>query len=491
MTAERTSSPPDPDDRAPDDRAPVECSVGVMAHNEEANIAHALDSILRQETAAGRIAEVIVVASGCKDRTCAIVAGLASREPRVRLIEQERREGKASAVNLFISAARCPVLVMVSADVMVEDGAFDALLRHFRDPSVGMAGGHPTPVNGHGTFLGHAVHLQWRLHDRIARDTPKLGEMVAFRNVVPGIPLDTAVDELSIQALITQLGYRLVYEPRAMVYNRGPATVHDFLRQRRRIYAGHLRIRERQAYSAPTMSALRAGRALLGSGSFATPQAALWTLGTAGLEATARALGRYDIVRGRRAPYMWEMCATTKQHIEDAANIQRQQNVTVFHIAGFHGLESEIGPHASRQLTRRVADRIQQALGPTAAVSAQRAGTVVVLLPGDRLAAESTTLALLQLFEDAPVALNGRGLTVPVALTCGIIAFPQSGPALSRSVPVRQLKPDPAPRSLPRRCTSDGTGKSPARDSRAEGVICDRPRVQVASQYHGQRQLPV
>jgi hypothetical protein len=409
----------------------------------------------------------------------------------VRLIEQQRREGKASAVNLFISTARCPVLVMVSADLMVEDGAFDALLRHFQDPSVGMAGGHPTPVNGHGTFLGHAVHLQWQLHDRIARNTPKLGEMVAFRNVVPGIPLDTAVDELSIQALITQLGYRLVYEPRAVVYNRGPATVPDFLRQRRRIYAGHLRIRERQAYSAPTMSARRASRALLGSGSFATPRAALWTLGTVGLEVTARALGRYDIIRRGRDPHMWEVCATTKKHIEDAANTQRQHNVAVFHIAGFHGLESEIGPHASRQLARRVADRIQQALGRAATVSVQRAGTVVALLPGDRLAAERSARALLQLFQATPVAFNGRGLTVPVTLTCGIIAFPQYGPPLSSSVPVQQLGLDPAPRSRPRRCTSDGPGQGSARDSRAEGVVRDRPRVQAASQHHGQRQLPM
>ncbi len=255
----------------------VECSVGIMAFNEEANIAHALDSILRQDPVAKWIREVIVVASGCEDRTCAVVAEIASREPRVRLIEQERREGKASAINCFIGVAQCPVLVMMSADVVVEDGALDALLRHFEDLAVGMVGAHPTPVNGVGTFLGHAVHLQWRLHDQIARVSPKLGEMVAFRNVVPSIPLDTAVDELSIQALITQLGYRLVYEPRAVVYNRGPATVRDFMRQRRRIYAGHLRIREQQAYSAPTMSAWRAGRALLRPDSFATPKAALWT----------------------------------------------------------------------------------------------------------------------------------------------------------------------------------------------------------------------
>src|SRR5260370_16019176 len=242
-----------------------------MAYNEEANIANDLDSILRQELPGKQIREVIVVASGCQDRTADIVADIASREPRVRLIEQERREGKASAINLFIGEAKCPVLVMVSADLIVEDGAFDFLLRHFEEPAVGMVGGHPIPVNGHGTFLGHAVHLQWRLHDRIARHSPKLGEMVAFRNVVPSIPLDTAVDELSIQALITQLGFRLVYEPRAVVYNRGPATVQDFLRHRRRIYAGHLRLRDQQAYPAPTMHARPAAPPLPRSAHFSPP----------------------------------------------------------------------------------------------------------------------------------------------------------------------------------------------------------------------------
>src|SRR6266545_604833 len=194
-----------------------------MAYNEEANIADAIETILGQQVTSGQIAELIVVASGCEDRTAEIVARFARHNACIRLIEQERREGKASAINLFITAARSPILVMVSADVLVREGTLDALLDHFAEPGVGMVGGHPTPVNGESTFLGHAVHLQWRLHDRIARQSPKLGEVVAFRNVIPRIPLDTAVDELSIQALITQLGYELVYEPEAVVYNRGPA----------------------------------------------------------------------------------------------------------------------------------------------------------------------------------------------------------------------------------------------------------------------------
>ena len=260
------------------------CSVGVMAYNEEANIANAIETILQQRLTCGRISELVVVASGCEDRTAAIVSDIARRDRRVRLIEQECREGKASAINLFLAATQSPVLVMVSADVLVEESTFDALLRHFENPSVGMVGGHPTPVNDEATFLGHAVHLQWRLHDRIARNSPKLGEIVAFRNVVPSIPLDTAVDELSIQALVTQLGYTLVYEPEAVVYNRGPTTVRDFLRQRRRIYAGHLRIREQQRYSASTMSSWRVAHAFYGSGSCATPAAMAWSIGTVALD---------------------------------------------------------------------------------------------------------------------------------------------------------------------------------------------------------------
>jgi len=71
----------------------LDCSVGVMAYNEEANIADAINSILGQKLSTRRIADLIVVASGCQDRTCDIVAGIARHDQRIRLIEQEQREG--------------------------------------------------------------------------------------------------------------------------------------------------------------------------------------------------------------------------------------------------------------------------------------------------------------------------------------------------------------------------------------------------------------
>jgi biofilm PGA synthesis N-glycosyltransferase PgaC len=430
-------------EREPSPGFAPQCSVGIMAYNEEANIADAIASILEQQTRWGVIAEIIVVASGCEDRTAEIVAGLAQRDRRIRLIEQQRREGKASAINLFIAAARSEVLLMVSADVLVKRGTLDALLRNFDDPTVGMVGGHPTPVNDEATFLGHAVHLQWRLHDRIARQSPKLGEIVAFRNVVPSVPLDTAVDEISIQAIVTQLGYRLVYEPRAVVYNRGPATVRDFLRQRRRIYAGHLRIREQQAYSASTMSTRRVVGAMWGSGSFATPRAALWSVGTVGLEATARTLGHYDVMC-RRPQHVWEVSGTTKSDIADGANGESLQNVAVFHIIDFHHRQLEVGVHTSRQLTRRVADEIKRALGSKAIVSIRQSGTIVALLPGDREEAERAAHELVDRLKAAPLSRNGHGTTAPVELACAIIAFPRVGPPLARPIPLPAFEAEPA-----------------------------------------------
>jgi hypothetical protein len=405
-----------------------------MAYNEEANIADAIATILAQPIIVARITELIVVASGCTDGTATIVGRIAREDPRVRLIVQEHRLGKASAINLFIGSSRAPILLMVGADMLVRDATIDSLLRHFRDPAVGMVGGHPIPVNDEATFLGQAVHVLWRLHDRLARQSPKLGEIVAFRNVVPNIPLDTAVDEISIQALITQLGYRLVYEPDAVVYNHGPTTVGDFLRQRRRVYAGHLRVRRQQGYEASTMSGLRIARALSGSGCFATPRMACWTLGTIGLEAIARGLGHYDSMR-RRSHHVWDTVATSKRQIEGAGNTHNRQSVLVFNIVDFHRRRLELGLHASRQVTQQVRQHIQEALGPEATVSLQRGGTIVALLSCDREEADHTAGQVVDRLHETRLRIRGRGDGVIVQVACGIIAFSPSGQALAGSIP--------------------------------------------------------
>src|SRR5437016_9925611 len=132
----------------------VHCSVGIMAHNEEANIGRTILAILEQQVISVCLTEVIVVASGCTDRTVPIVAEIALHEPRVRLCVQEKREGKASAINLFLKQASSTVVILIGADIIPETSAIENLCAPFKDPTIGMVGGRPVPVNDPSTFMG-------------------------------------------------------------------------------------------------------------------------------------------------------------------------------------------------------------------------------------------------------------------------------------------------------------------------------------------------
>lgn len=418
---------------ARDGSSPMQCAVGIMAYNEASNIATAIDSILRQGYGFCELLEIIVVASGCTDDTVSIVNDIAKEEPRVRLVVQEQREGKASAINLFLAEAKAKFLIMASADVVLKDGALAMLLAPFQDETIGMVGAHPIPVNDRSQFLGHTVHLLWDLHDRVARESPKLGEVVAFRNVVPSIPIDTPVDEISIQAFITQMGYKLVYEPQAIVYNRGPSTVSDFIKQRRRIYSGHLRIQQQQAYSASTMSVSRVLKVLMESKPFTTPRSTAYTLGAVGLEGVARALGAYDNLTNRQH-YLWQISSTTKLKITEVANTPTLQSVLAFHIDGFHEYELELGNRGVQHLLQQVIELMRRHLGAEGSIAQGDHGTIIVTAQLDREAANQLASALITDIASNPLRVGGRTDGLSLRVSCGIITFLQEGTALATSV---------------------------------------------------------
>lgn len=291
------------------------CHVGVMAYNEERNIGKLLEALRVQEMTCADLDRIVVVASGCTDRTVEIAEAARQRDPRVRLIRQERREGKARAVNLFLEEARvagAEICVLQSGDTLPRPGTLDLLVRPMvEDPAVGMTGAHVVPVNGHDTFVGGVVQTLWRLHHRLAMEQPKMGELVAFRNLVPSIPGDSAVDEVSIEAALTSRGYTLRYVPQAIVLNKGPETISDYLKQRRRIHAGHLEIARRTGYAPSTMSVGMVARHFLAD-TFSRFGQIPVGVGAAALETAGRALGAWDHYVAHRSHAVWDIAVTTK-----------------------------------------------------------------------------------------------------------------------------------------------------------------------------------
>jgi len=289
----------------------ISCCVGIMAYNEETNIGPLLEALSQQKLKSVDIAEIIVVASGCTDRTEEIVREYCQKDDRVRLLVQSERDGKSSAINLLLWNTSQDIVVLESADTLPRPDTIEALVTPFATPSVGMTGGRPVPTNNPTSFMGFVAHLLWQLHHRVSLHRPKMGELVAFRRYFRQIPHRSAVDEASIEPLIKGQGLQLLYVPEAVVINKGPETVGDFFKQRRRIFAGHLYVRDTLGYKVSTMNGLRI---LLLFFQEMKPDLRylLWGPAVALLECVARLMGAYDYTIRRKNPFVWPVAESTK-----------------------------------------------------------------------------------------------------------------------------------------------------------------------------------
>lgn len=409
----------------------IGCSIGIMAYNEEANIGRTLRAVLCQQGPSMRIEEVIVVASGCTDRTVPIVAALAQEDARVHLCVQEKREGKASAINLFLKEATSQVAILIGADVIPEEQAIEFLAAPFKNPRIGMVGGRPVPVNDASTFMGHAVHLLWRLHDRLSRSQPKLGEVIAFRNVISGIPTDSAVDEISIQALISQLGYQLIYEPKCVVYNKGPINVRDFLKQRRRIYAGHLKVRSQQNYEASTMKVTPILRQLIACRHFtlSNPKQAMWTFGAVALEGYARMQGYFDYTR-KREHHIWQMVDSTKDLEANQRKMRRicnAQSVIVFRLilegAKGNDIHREREDRESTEVARKLVPYLRTKIRKEDKLTVNGPGIMTAVIRAEQNGATLVAERIKKAVEESTVRVGARGREVRVTVAYSSLTF--------------------------------------------------------------------
>ncbi len=261
--------------------------------------------MLKQDLNKVEIGEIIVLVDGKGDNTWDIVKTIASQDKKMKPFYSEIRKGKSMAVNRFLSLAENNILVMVGADTILDSEAVENLVKPLFDAKVGMTGGRPVPLNDKNNLMGFTAHLIWGLHHRISLESPKMGEITAFRKIISEIP-DTAVDEALIEAKIKEKGYKIVYIPSAVVYNKGAETIREFLAQRRRIYFGHYCLKRKIGYRVSTTNCFKTFYLLIKNFKFS-----IFTLPAVFFEGLARFLGWWDYVLGRDHK-VWKETKTTK-----------------------------------------------------------------------------------------------------------------------------------------------------------------------------------
>jgi poly-beta-1,6-N-acetyl-D-glucosamine synthase len=286
-------------------------SIGVIAYNEETIIGACLDSLIKQNVTSGWIKEIIVVSSGSTDKTDAIVREYTEKDSRVQLLQQPERKGKSTAINEFLTIADSDLIVIESADTIAGSTTIEELVKPFSDEQVGMVGGHAVPVNSKKGFVGYCVHTLWELHHQISLINPKCGEMIAFRNLISKIPKYTAVDEAAIENLISQIGLKLAYAPEAIVKNKGPETIRDFIRQRKRIALGHNHLYVTTGHRCSTSSGKKILKIFFRR---------RWSLRDIfffpcliSIEIYSRFFGAVDFYIRDKNPFIWDIAKTTKR----------------------------------------------------------------------------------------------------------------------------------------------------------------------------------
>jgi glycosyltransferase involved in cell wall biosynthesis len=131
-------------------------SVIIAAYNEEEAIASRIRNFLTTRYA-GSI-ELLIVSDASTDRTDEIVKGYES--DKVRLIVQQRRQGKGAAINRAVPEARGDILAFTDASSVFLPETVSELVKPFCNPTVGLVNGK---IHYRDTEIGNLYHRYERL----------------------------------------------------------------------------------------------------------------------------------------------------------------------------------------------------------------------------------------------------------------------------------------------------------------------------------------
>jgi len=241
-------------------------SIGICAYNEESNIGALLNNLINEQNLC-KDDEIIVVSSGSTDSTNNIVKNFCEKDTRINLIVQEKRMGKASAVNEILTRYSNNFICLIPADVIPDPFSVSRLIERISEnPKIGVVGGNPIPINSGKGISVYFAQLMWRLHNRtlkflndLSLSTHASGEfMVARRAAINKLPLDIINDDAYIAVEAMKKGFLVKFCEDAKVKIKAPTNIVDFIRQRRRVVYGHHRVKQRTGFHPRTLESMAA-----------------------------------------------------------------------------------------------------------------------------------------------------------------------------------------------------------------------------------------
>ena len=299
-------------------------TIGVCAFNEGRNIKTLLNDILSQEGLPGT-SSVIVVASGCTDDTTDVVREVMRDNPKILLVEEETRSGKAAAINRIL--AMCPrgLVTLVDADTRVPQDSVMKIVREFSDGKIGVVGALPIVDNSDCGAIAKSAAIVWRvmtqaMSELSVRDELSfvMGELYCFRTgILQRIPADVVNEDAYVATFARSRGYKVVIARGAYFVTKVPSSIPDYVAQKRRVIFGHQLIKARTGRYATSMEGIALNhrwalvRAVIREAA-SRPTSLIRALLILELEAVAGFLAWLDLKVGKQH-VLWKRIETTKR----------------------------------------------------------------------------------------------------------------------------------------------------------------------------------
>ena len=216
-------------------------TVLIAAYNEAAHIEATVRNKLAQDYPAEKLS-IIVISDESDDGTDDLLSAIALHEPRVRLIRQSPRAGKTSALNLAMPEATGEVIVFSDANSLYAPDTLKNLVAPLADPKVGYVTGRMVYKAPDGSLTGEGCSAYMRYENNLRAWEMDLGSIVGVDGGVDAMlreiyrPMNA--DQLPdfVQPLtVREQGWRVIYEPRALLYEDALAEADDEMRMRVRV----------------------------------------------------------------------------------------------------------------------------------------------------------------------------------------------------------------------------------------------------------------
>jgi len=222
-------------------------SVLVATYNEEKVIAKRIENLFTLDYPKNKYG-VLVVDSGSTDRTTEIVEKFIGQsnqsQPDLKLIKEDTRRGKASGINLGKEQAKGEIVLIADANSIFDENVLREMMPHFKNPEIGAVSGryfisNPNKIlSSSEAFYWEIEHIMMLGESYLDSISTVIGTISAWRKELMNFRPTTISEDLDMTIQTRRNGYKVKYEPDAMVYEPSATIPVDQIKQRKRTSTG-------------------------------------------------------------------------------------------------------------------------------------------------------------------------------------------------------------------------------------------------------------